>query len=450
MRFANYIAPMGVWSITIVLVLVGVYTNEPILVPLRGAPNTLIAISTLVVAIALVARGHWSLRGLKGKALVLLWILPSLSMLYATASFEIHKRNVLSTDATRAQSLGRHFLVGYSSFDEVAELAEKGLIGGVYVTKHNVAGRTIDSVKAEIAALQDRRRHAGLPPLIVAADQEGGIVSHLSPPLHALPALSTLAGEPTELRERMAAAYGRAHGSDLAALGVNLNLAPVLDLKPAKRLGGFDRNTLISRRAISSDPAVVADIASAYVHGLEASGVGATLKHFPGLGRVQSDTHHFSASLDASLEELEASDWRPFREILSSSKAQLMIGHVNVTAIDPDRPASHSKRVIDGLIRKRWNFQGVIMTDDLVMGAIYHHDVCKAVVEAINAGADLLVVAFDGAQFYRIFACASHAADRGELDTAMLEASAARLARSFADPRLMARRVATSKDGAFK
>jgi len=441
---------VSVWLVGIALVLAGLCKNEPVLVLLRGAPNALIAISTLVVAIALVRRGHWSRRGLKGKALVLLWIMPSLSMLYATALFEIRKRNVLSTDAARAQSLGRHFLVGYSSFDEVAALAEKGLIGGIYVTKHNVAGRTLDSVKAEIAALQDRRRRAGLPPLIVAADQEGGIVSHLAPPLHALPALSTLAGEPAELRRRMAAAYGRAHGGDLAALGVNLNLAPVLDLKPAKRLRGLDRNTLIGRRAISSDPAVVADIASAYVHGLEVFGVGATLKHFPGLGRVQSDTHLFSASLDASLEELEASDWRPFREILSGSKAQLMVGHVNVAAIDPDRPASHSKLVIDGLIRKTWNFQGVIMTDDLVMGAIYRHDVCKAVVEALNAGADLLVVAFDGAQFYRIFACASDAADRRELDMAMIEASAARLARSFADPQLIARRVATSNGGAFK
>ena len=447
MRFANDI---GIWSIAIALVLVGVYTNEPVLVPLRGAPNALIAVSTLVVAVALVRYGHWSRRGLKGKTLVLLWVLPSLSMLYATAAFEIRKRNVLSTDAARAQSLGRHFLVGYSSFDEVARLAEKGLIGGVYVTKHNMAGRTIDSVKAEIAVLQDRRRRAGLPPLIVAADQEGGIVSHLAPPLHALPALSTLAGEPAELRERMAAAYGRAHGSDLAALGVNLNLAPVLDLKPAKRLRGFDHNTLIVRRAISSDPAVVADIASAYVHGLEAFGVGATLKHFPGLGRVQSDTHLFSASLDASLEELEASDWRPFREILAGSKAQLIIGHVNVAAIDPDRPASHSKLVIDGLIRKRWNFQGLILTDDLVMGAIYHHDVCTAVVEALNAGVDLLVVAYDGTQFYRIFSCASDAADRGELDMAMIQKSAARLAQNFADPQLMARKVPTSKDGVLK
>jgi beta-N-acetylhexosaminidase len=433
MKFRKRIAIVSIWLIGIALVVIGACKNEPVLVSLRGAPNALIVAATLVAAVAFVRRGHWSRRGVAGKALVLLWVLPSLAMLYATLSFEIAKRNVLQTDAARAQSLGPHFLVGYTSFAEVAQLAEKGLIGGVYIAKHNVAGRTPDAVKAEIAALQERRRVAGLPPLIVAADQEGGIVSHLSPPLRALPALSTLAAEPLEIRERMAAAYGRAHGRELAALGVNLNLAPVLDLKPATRRAGIDLNTLIKWRAISNDPAIVTDIALAYVHGLEAFGVGATLKHFPGLGRVQSDTHLFSASLDASLEELEASDWRPFREVLAGSKAQLMIGHVNLAAIDPDRPASHSKLVIDGLIRKRWNFQGLILTDDLVMGAIYRHNVCEAVVEALNAGADLLVVAFDGGQFYRVFACASDAADRVALDIAMLQASAARLTRSFPD-----------------
>ena len=145
-----------------------------------------------------------------------------------------------------------------------------------------------------------------------------------------------------------------------------------------------------------------------------ASGVGATVKHFPGLGRVRDDTHHFNADLDTPLDELEASDWRPFRDVLAGSRAQLMVGHVTLTAADPDRPASHSKRVIDGIIRQKWNYQGVVITDDLVMGAIYQKNVCTAVVEALNAGVDLLLVAYDGAQFYRVFACASAGLEQGK------------------------------------
>jgi beta-N-acetylhexosaminidase len=120
-------------------------------------------------------------------------------------------------------------------------------------------------------------------------------------------------------------------------------------------------------------------------------------------------------------------NWRPFRDVLAGSKAQLMIGHVTLTAVDPDRPASHSKRIVSGIIRQKWNYQGVIITDDLVMGAIYHHNICVAVVEALNASVDLLLVAFDGTQFYRIFACASDAFNQGRLDTAQLRASGRRL-----------------------
>jgi beta-N-acetylhexosaminidase len=154
---------------------------------------------------------------------------------------------------------------------------------------------------------------------------------------------SALAGLSPEIRARAAEEFGRAHGRSLAALGINLNFAPVLDLRLGTGRNLFDLNTLIEQRAIASDPVVVADIARAYVQGLEASGVEATVKHFPGLGRVRGDTHLFDASLDAPLADLEASDWRPFKEVLAGSKAALMIGHVSLTAIDPSRPASHSK-----------------------------------------------------------------------------------------------------------
>jgi len=117
--------------------------------------------------------------------------------------------------------------------------------------------------------------------------------------------------------------------------------------------------------------------------------------------------------------------------VLAHSRAQLMLGHVTLTAVDPDRAASHSKRVVEGIIRDKWHYQGIVMTDDLVMGAIYQHDVCTAVVEALNAGVDQLLVAYDGAQFYRIFACALDGSRLGKLDAAALDASKARLRRAL-------------------
>jgi beta-N-acetylhexosaminidase len=430
MQILRRIGLFLVWLAGPVFIFAAANKNDPYLISLRGPGNIVLAAASIIAVVILIRRGYWR-RGIAGRALILLWCLPSLSMLGAHASFEWRKRSVLQTEAAQARSLGRHFVVGYSSFAEVAALAEKGLISGVYVTRHNVVGSTAARLKEEISALQEKRRGAGLPPLIVAADQEGGIVSHLAPPLTKLPALSTLASMAPDVRAGKAEAFGRVHGQELAALGVNRNLAPVLDIRPELKRNRLDFNTLIGQRAISDDPVVVADIARAYVGGLEASGVGATVKHFPGLGRVRTDTHHFSADLDTAVEELEASDWIPFRKVLASSKAQLMVGHVTLTSVDPDRPASHSRRVVDGILRKKWHYQGVVMTDDLVMGAIYQRNVCTAVVEALNAGVDLLLVAFDGAQFYRIFSCAVAASAEGRLDAAMLGDSEARLKGAF-------------------
>ena len=430
MKILKRLGLVLVWLAGPVFIFAAASKNDPYLISLRGPGNLVLVAASIIIAVLLIRRGYWR-RGVAGRLLILLWCLPSLSMFGAHASFEWRRRNVLQTDAAQARSLGRHFIVGYSSFPEVAVLAEKGLISGVYVIRHNVAGSSAARLKEELSALQEKRRTAGLPPLIVAADQEGGIVSHLAPPLTKLPALSTLADLAPDVRAENAEAFGRIHGRELAALGVNQNLAPVLDLRPEPKRNRFDFNTLIGQRAISDDPAVVAEIARAYVSGLEASGVGATVKHFPGLGRVRTDTHHFSADLDTAAEELEASDWIPFRKVLAGSKAQLMIGHVTLTSVDPDRPASHSKRVVDGIVRKKWNYQGVVMTDDLVMGAIYQRNVCTAVVEALKAGVDLLLVAFDGAQFYRIFSCAVAASAAGRLDAAMLAESEMQLQAAF-------------------
>jgi len=429
MQFLRRIGLILLWLAAPLVAFAATNKNDPYLLVLRGAGNIALVVASLAIVIVLLRRGRW--RTLAGKLLVFLWCLPPLLMSAAHLKFELRKHDVLAASAAEARQLGPHFMVGYSSFPEVARLAEQGLIGGIYVTRHNIRGRTVEALRAEIAALQDKRRAAGLPPLVVAADQEGGIVGHLAPPLTKVPALATLTGLAPDEQQAKAEEFGRIHGRELAGLGVNLNLAPVLDLKPPQRRNRLDFHTLIGQRAIATDPAVVSTIASAYVRGLEESGVGATLKHFPGIGRVRTDTHHFSASLNTPVKELEVTDWLPFREVLAQSHSALMVGHVTLTAVDPDRAASHSKRVVQGIIRDTWNYQGVVMTDDLVMGAIYQNDVCKAVVEAINAGVDRLLVAYDGAQFYRIFQCALDGSRQGKLDAAMLRASEERLERGF-------------------
>jgi beta-N-acetylhexosaminidase len=421
------LATIALWCVAPVLIFVSANLYDPYLVMIRGWGHVALMVSELAGIGALLACGYWRRGGGAGKVLVLLWCLAPLAMLSAVTVFHGRKHAVLHAEGRRAQELGRHFIVGYSSFDEIASLAAKGLIAGIYVTRHNIEGRTADALRSEISQLQAIRRARGLPPLIVAADQEGGIVSHMSPPLTALPALATLAALPPAERLAKAEEFGRTQGRELAALGITLNFSPVVDLLRTGPPNPLDFNSLISRRAISGDPEVVASIAAGYARGLEANGVEATVKHFPGLGRVRADTHHFRADLTTPVAELEATDWMPFRQVLARSSAYLMVGHVAVTAIDSNKAASHSKRVINDLIRNKWGYQGIIITDDLVMGPIYEHGVCAAVVEALNAGVDLLLVAYDGLQFYRMYDCALNASTGGRLDETMLNNSLARL-----------------------
>jgi beta-N-acetylhexosaminidase len=420
---------VALWLLALLLILIAVNSNAPYLVWLRGPGHVVLFAVAIGIPLALIRRSAWCDGSITSRLLVLLWCVPVVAFVWTQTGVALQRADVLRTDIAAAHLLGRHFVVGYAEADEAADLAEKGLIAGVYVTRHNARGRTAAELKAEIAALQARRAGVGLPPLIISADQEGGIVAHLSPPLPPQPALATLADLASEQRRAKAEEFGRRQGEALAGIGVTLNLAPVLDLRPRWTRNRLDFHTLIRQRAISDDPAAVSAIGLGYVKGLQTSGVGAVLKHFPGLGRVAADTHHFAARLETPRAELEATDWRPFREVLAGSDAALMVGHVTLAAVDPDRPASHSKRVLDGLLRKDWNYQGIVITDDLVMGAIYGGDVCKAVVEALNGGADLLLVAYDGAQFYRVFGCAKDALARGDLDLAMLGASETRLQR---------------------
>jgi beta-N-acetylhexosaminidase len=146
------------WFAGLVFVFAAANKNDPYLIALRGPGNVVLTVTSLVAFLVLIRHNYWSRRGIAGKLLVLLWGLPLLAMLCARVSFEVRKRNVLQTDVEQARSLGKHFVVGYSSFDEVATLAEKGLIAGIYITRHNVKAKTAEALKAEIAALQDKRR----------------------------------------------------------------------------------------------------------------------------------------------------------------------------------------------------------------------------------------------------------------------------------------------------
>ena len=365
-------------------------------------------------------------------ALPVLWISVLFIVAAQQGQFQWRKNQVLNSSTANAQELGSHIIIGYSHAEEVKSLVSQGLVGGIFIGTNTMKGKTAEAIASEVAELQALRLKTGLGPLIVSTDQEGGIVARMSPPLSPTPPLADIiAGAPPQDIEGLAFDYGQSHGRGLSTLGVNVNFAPLADLSVPRAHSRLDFHSLIAQRAIDANPHRVSPAVIGYAHGLEAHGVHATLKHFPGLGHVSADTHLFRANLSSSQNTLEKSDWIPFREGLKSTQSLLMVGHATLNAVDADNPASLSAKVVQGIVRNSWGHNGVLVTDDMAMAPVVRHGMCAAGVDAINAGIDLLLVSYDTDQYYTIMHCLMQAKANGRLQEKQLRVSSRRLHDAF-------------------
>jgi beta-N-acetylhexosaminidase len=345
------------------------------------------------------------------------------------ARFHWQRQQVLAADVASIARLGQHFVIGFSDWQEVRKLVERRAIAGIYVSASNMHDTTAAELRGRVDEMQAIRRQQGLPPLWITTDQEGGGVSRLSPPLVRMPSLATVinAANDAEGRRTAVQQYATAQGRELADAGINLNFAPVVDINFHVK-SSRDVSTRIYERAISDDPETVSSVALSYCASLQATKVRCTLKHFPGLGRVSGDTHRESATLTASLADLERIDWVPFRA-LARSGAVTMVGHVHFAAIDNENPASISQPVI-GLLRRELANDGLLITDDFSMLAIARGPggLTGATVAALNAGIDLILISYDFDQYYPAMYALLAAERDGALRADALRESERRLA----------------------
>ena len=272
----------------------------------------------------------------------------------------------------------------------VQDIRDRGL-GGVVLfdfdTPTNTPVRNVDSpaqVKALVAAL---KAAAGAGSLLVSIDEEGGLVARLDQ-RHGFPATESAAalgarGDPAYTQQRSAAM-----GATLASVGVNLNLAPVVDLNvnPSNPIiGALDRS-------FSPDPRVVTTQALAFIAGQHQAGIQTTLKHFPGHGSSTGDTHLGVVDVTSTWTNAELD---PFASIVAQGAADaILTAHVFNANLDPSYPATLSKATVTGILRERLGYDGVVISDDLQMGAIreaFGHS--EAVALAIEAGVDILTIA---------------------------------------------------------
>jgi beta-N-acetylhexosaminidase len=229
---------------------------------------------------------------------------------------------------------------------------------GLILFKRNVADR--HQLSALTQSFRDCVGRADAPVLI---DQEGGRVQRLAPPnWMAFPAAGRI-GSAFAPEEASAAAWliGRLIAHDLREVGITVDCAPVLDV------GEAGTHEVIGQRAWSHDPALIASFGRAFAEGLYAGGVASVVKHMPGHGRARADSHRELPVVEASRAELER-DFAPFKALNHLPMA--MTAHVVYTALDPNHPATTSRRVVDDIMRGAIGFTGLIMSDDLSMHAL--------------------------------------------------------------------------------
>lgn len=247
----------------------------------------------------------------------------------------------------------------------------------------------VTSVQGAAALTTDFQRviaDAGGVPLLIAVDQEGGIVARLTEDagFTVLPAPILLTAAGVELTER-AAAFTAAQ---LRAVGIHMNLAPVADLETNRA------NPIIRRRSFGEDPLLVGETIAAYVRGLQAGSVLATLKHFPGHGEAALDSHAVLQALNLPRERLETVELVPFAAGIEAGAAAVMVAHIWFPAYDAERvPASLSGAVVTGLLRDQLGFNGLVLTDALDMNAVdLEYPFAEAAVMAVEAGVDILAL----------------------------------------------------------
>ena len=268
--------------------------------------------------------------------------------------------------------------------DGTKEALEKYPVGGLIYFKQNIQSE--EQIKEMLANTVSMSKY----PLFLAVDEEGASVARVADALGLEEADSAAEIGASGDANNAYTTY-KEIGTYLAEYGFNLNFAPVADVLTDPE------NEAIGDRSFGSDPAVVSSMVSSSVKALEEVGITACMKHFPGQGDADGDTHEGLASSDRTIEEIKETELKPFEAGMEAGAQMIMVGHFAVPAIDEDNtPASLSKKVITDLLREEMGYNGVVITDALNMSAISeYYDSAQACIMAFKAGADMVLMPED-------------------------------------------------------
>lgn len=315
------------------------------------------------------------------------------------------------------QQAGQHMIVdipGPTLDQQTRAFLQKYRFKGICLFRRNV-----ESPEQLTQLMADLREVLGNEALI-AIDQEGGAVIRILDTPQAPSAMALGATANPELSRQVGAAVGRG----LRSYGINWNYAPSLDVNVNPL------NPMIGDRSFGSDPESVALHGVNWALGLEEAGVMASVKHFPGHGDTNIDTHLALPTVNKPLEELLKTELHPFKKAAEAGVGSMMTAHIIFPALDSENPATLSKNILTGLLRDSWGYEGLIVTDAMDMHAISRqYEGGQAAIKALNAGADLILCVNDLELQEKQVEAIARAIEDGSLSEDLLSRSEEKLAR---------------------
>jgi beta-N-acetylhexosaminidase len=294
--------------------------------------------------------------------------------------------NINISDFSAEQLAGQRIMAGFQGTelsDNLRFLIDTVKAGSIILFAGNV--KTPDQIRNLCESIQGYARSCGQPPIIIAIDQEGGQVARLKEPFTQFP------GNPAMKSIEDAAFFAETTASELLEVGINMNMAPVMDVAPE----GIQ--SVMGKRVFGNDPHIVSKMGAVVIEGLQSKKVMSVAKHFPGIGRTVLDSHLDLPALDAGLSDLESFDLIPFQTAIMHDVAGIMLSHIIYTGIDAGWPASLSEKIAKDLLRGSMGYDGVVMTDDLDMGAVRNHfEIGTSVRQILSAGIDMMLICHEG------------------------------------------------------
>ena len=334
--------------------------------------------------------------------------------------------DTMITEMTIEEKVGQLIMVGFEGTqpnETIETHIRERFVGGVVLFSRNIQS---PQQTAELTNELQRLASATARqiPLFIGIDQEGGWVIRLKEGATVLPGNMALgATDSTELAERA----GEVTAVELAAVGVNLNFAPVMDVN------NNPQNPVIDRRSFGESAELVSRLGVAYIHGLQDNGILGTAKHFPGHGDTTVDSHFDLPTVNHDRERIHALELHPFRAAIDADVAAIMTAHIVYPAFDADRPATLSPTILTDLLRKELGFDGLIITDDMEMKAIDdRYRSGEAAVMAVEAGADIVMVLWSPTKQIEVFDALLSAVKSGRISQARLDQSVKRILKNKA------------------